>query len=105
MYRDDYKKGGFRMLSIIDSTGELTSFQMLVNASFLLMASLSPFFLKQAGSVYLFSVIGLNVLFIGTIAFFFQERSARNARKVFIGSVIYFPILWVVMVLDRLTLG
>lgn len=102
VYREDYKNGGFRMLSLEDPTGQKTSHQMVINTLFLILASVSLFFQEQTGSLYLWSALGLGVLFLGVTVIFYKQRTVANAKKVFFASIIYFPILWVVMVLDRM---
>ncbi len=102
MYREDYKNGGFQMLSLDDPTGQKTSYQMIINTVLLLFASLSLFFIQQAGWLYLLCAIGLGILFLITTIFFFRQRTIMNARRVFFASIIYFPILWAAMVLDRM---
>lgn len=102
VYREDYKNGGFRMLSLEDPTGQKTSYQMVINTLLLLLASLSLVFNEQTGNLYLLNALGLGVLFLGMTVLFFKQRTVKNAKRVFFASIIYFPILWMVMVLDRM---
>ncbi len=102
MYREDYKNGNFRMLSLIDPTGKKTSYQLLVNTFLLLVASLTLFFTNQAGLFYLVSAIGLGCLFLMITFLFFKEKSVINAKRVFLASIVYFPILWFVMILEQI---
>ncbi|MBF0279859.1 MAG: protoheme IX farnesyltransferase [SAR324 cluster bacterium] len=103
IYRDDYKNGGFQMLSRSDHTGQKTSYQMFLNSALLLLASLSLIFIQKTGLLYLICALGLGISFLAITTFFFRERTIVNARKVFFASIIYFPVLWVAMVLDRMT--
>lgn len=102
IYRDDYIRGGFHMLSRNDPHGEKTSYQMLFNAVLLFFASISLYFTQQTGPLYLVSAIVLGLSFIVIITFFFKKRSITNARRVFRASIVYFPILWMMMILDRM---
>ncbi|MBF0286221.1 MAG: protoheme IX farnesyltransferase [SAR324 cluster bacterium] len=102
MYRDDYRNGNFRMLSLDDPTGKKTSYQIFVNTLLLLIASLSVFFTNQAGIFYLVSAAGLGCLFLMTTVLFFKEKSVLNAKRVFIASIVYFPVLWFVMILEQI---
>jgi protoheme IX farnesyltransferase len=101
MYRDDYKKGGFRMLSLDDQTGRRTSVQMLYNTGFLFIASLTIYIIGQASLLYLTGAILLGLGFFAVITLFFRESSVENARKVFLASIIYLPILSTILVLER----
>lgn len=102
MYREDYKRGGFRMLSLDDPSGLKTGFQMILNTSLLLVASLSLLYISQTGILYMISAFMLGMMFLATTLRFFKQRTTVNARVVFFASIIYFPLLWLAMVLDRM---
>lgn len=102
MYREDYKNGGFRMLSLEDPSGRKTGQQMIFNTLLLFLASLSLFFTSQTGILYLLCALALGILFLATTLRFFKRRTNVNARVVFFASIIYFPVLWLAMVLDRM---
>ena len=51
MYRDEYAKAGFKMLSNVDADGKRTSEQSISNTLALLVVSLCPFIFKMAGIV------------------------------------------------------
>ncbi|MDB3917480.1 heme o synthase [bacterium] len=101
MYRDDYQKGGFRMLSLDDQTGRRTALQMLYNTGLLFIASLAIYMIGQASLLYLTGAILLGLGFFAVITLFFRESSVENARKVFLVSIIYLPVLSTIIVLER----
>ena len=101
MYRDDYKRGGFKMLSHYDSTGKKTSFQMLMNCGMLCAASLAVFVFNQSSMFYLVGASILGVVFFFVITLFHKESTSDNARKVFIASIIYLPFMVGILVLDQ----
>ena len=101
MYRDDYQKGGFRMLSMADQTGRRTSMQMLYNTGLLIMASLVIYILGQGSIIYLTGAIFLGLGFFAVITLFFRESSVKNARKVFLSSIIYLPVLSTILIFER----
>ncbi len=102
MYREDYKRGGFRMLSLDDPSGLKTGIQMILNTSLLLLASLSLLYISQTGILYMISAFVLGMMFLAITLRFFKQRTIVNARVVFFASIIYFPLLWLAMVLDRM---
>jgi protoheme IX farnesyltransferase len=102
MYREDYHRGGFRMLSLFDETGRKTGVQMLLNAAILFIASLAIYMIGQGSMFYLLSAILLGLGFLAAITLFFRESSVDNARKVFLASIIYLPVLSTVLILERL---
>ena len=101
MYRDDYQRGGFRMLSLDDQTGRRTAVQMLYNAGLLFIASLAVYMIGQGSLLYLTGAILLGLGFFAVITLFFRESSVDNARKVFLASIIYLPVLSTVLILER----
>ena len=101
MYRDDYKRGGFKMLSHYDKTGKRTAMQMLINCGMLYAASLAVFVVNEGSIFYLAGASALILVFFGVIVLFHKERSVENARKVFLASIIYLPLLIGILVLDQ----
>ena len=101
MYRDDYRLGGFKMISLDDQEGSRTALQMLINGLFLLISSLSFYFVEQGGVFFIAVAIVSGIGFLTTIIRFMKERSVERARMVFLVSIVYLPILCTVLVLDR----
>ena len=101
MYRDDYKIGGFKMLSHYDQTGKKTAVQMLINCGMLYAASLAVFYVNQGSMVYLAGASALGLVFFAVIAGFYKESTVGNARKVFLASIIYLPLLIGILVIDQ----
>ena len=101
MYRDDYKKSGFKMLSLVDQTGKRTAIQMLLNAILMIASSLAVFMIGQGGLFYLTGAILLGLGYIRVITLFFSESSIENARKVFLSSIIYLPVLITIIIMEQ----
>ena len=101
MYRDDYRRGGFKMLSLEDQTGKKTGVQMLLNGGMLFIASLAIFMIGQGSLVYLAGASLLGLGFMGVITLFCFTSNFNNARKVFLASIIYLPVLGTILILER----
>ena len=101
MYRDDYRRGGFKMLSLEDKTGKKTGVQMLLNGGMLFIASLAIFMIGQGSLVYLAGASLLGLGFIFVITLFCFTSNFNNARKVFLASIIYLPVLGTILILER----
>ena len=101
MYRDDYARGGIRMLPVIEPDGESTARRVVVCSLLLIPISLLPAVLGMTGAAYLASAIasGFGLLYFG--ARLGRERTVARARAVLLASVCYLPALLAVMVLDR----
>ena len=104
IYRDDYLRGGFRMLSAEDPDGARTARHALGFALLLLPVSFLPATLGLAGGVYLASTILLGIGYAGLSAALLARRTNRRAWRLFIASVIYLPLLLLRMVLDKTAL-
>jgi heme o synthase len=101
MYRDDYARGGIRMLPVIEPDGESTARRIVVCSLLLIPISLVPLFLGMTGVLYAAVAIaaGLGVLYFG--ARLGRTRTLARARALLLATVFYLPALLCVMVLDR----
>ena len=103
MYREDYKRAGFPLLPIVEPDGGSTGRQALIYAAALLPLSLAPTAASMSGLVYLVGAACLSLAFVGLAARFAWLRSTEAARRLFFGSIIYLPLLWLLMVFNRVT--
>lgn len=102
IYRDDYRRGGLRMLTTMDPSGIRTGRQIVFFAVLLLASSVLPSTLGLTGGLYLASAIVLGLLFLGLGIAMLLRRDDRRAMRLFLGSVAYLPLLLLLMVIDRL---
>lgn len=102
IYREDYLRGGFRMISVADETGRLTARQVAILSAILVPVSLLPVVLGMAGSRYALAALVLGVAFLGTCVWLSPSRRLSSARVSFIGSIAYLPALLIVLILDKM---
>jgi protoheme IX farnesyltransferase len=102
LYREDYGKAGFPMLPVIDPEGRRAGRQAIWYAAALLPVSLLPAFVGIAGSIYLGAAAALGVALVVLSARFAATRSEESARALFLGSIAYLPLLWIVMIANHL---
>jgi len=102
MYRDDYARGGIRMLPVIEPDGESTARRIVVCSILLIPISLIPRLLGMTGSIYAAAAVaaGMGLLYIGVRLG--RDRTCARARHVLLASVLYLPIVLAVMVIDRM---
>ena len=100
LYRKDYARAGLRMLPGEDPNGVSTGMQMLVHALTLLPLSMLPLYFRMAGMVYLSGALLLGLMFLSSTLIFAVRRNDAAARKVFLASVIYLPLLLSLMMFD-----
>ena len=103
MYREDYARAGYIMLPPKDVDGRFTGREIFVFTLALLPVSLIPVFLNQAGAIYCLgaSLVGLAFLFCG--ARLAHSRSNALARRLVLASVIYLPLLFALMMVDKIS--
>src|SRR5215831_5443912 len=101
MYREDYARGGFPMLTVTDSEGRSTGRQMVLYCAALLPVTLAAGSLSSAGRIYLAGAVVLGAAFLGCAVAFAWRRSVPAARSLFFASVLYLPLVLGLMVFDR----
>jgi len=101
MYREDYARAGFPMLPVIEPDGRSTARQAVVYAAALLPVALAPTLVGMSGPVYFAGALVLTLLFLGVSMRFAMTRAVRDARQLFFASIVYLPLLWALMIVDR----
>jgi protoheme IX farnesyltransferase len=101
IYREDYARAGFPMLPVIEPDGRSTGRQATLYCAALLPVSLAPTLIGMTGTGYFVAALILTLLFLGLTLRFARTRSMRDARRLFFGSIIYLPILWILMIAGR----
>jgi heme o synthase len=102
MCREDYSRAGFRMISTDDSTGERSASQSVFFCILLLILAGLPAFLGIANYLYLAIEVVLGGFFIGVAMRFLRLRTPSAARRLFIASIAYLPLLLAALVLTKL---
>jgi protoheme IX farnesyltransferase len=101
MYREDYARGGFRLLPVLHPDGGSTARQILAHSLVLLPVSLLPALLGITGPVYFYGALALGLGLLASTLPVARSGTARAARRVLLASVIYLPVLLGLMAFDR----
>jgi protoheme IX farnesyltransferase len=101
LYRDDYGKAGFPMLPVIDPSGRSAGRQALLYAGALLPASLVPLLTGTTGFVYFWLALPLGIVMVSLAWRFSRRHTEATARALFIFSIVYLPLIWIVMIADH----
>jgi protoheme IX farnesyltransferase len=101
MYREDYRRAGILMLPVVEPEGRVTGQQIVVYTIMLLPVSLLPAFMGISGRIYLYGAALLGVLFLYSSVRAAMSKSRQSARQLLLASVIYLPLLFILMVLNR----
>lgn len=101
MYQKDYATGGFRMLSVTDPTGEACARHILFQTMVLCLISLLPFLFGLTGTLYLLAAVVLGAGFLLYAYRLWRTREREDAVKVFFASLVYLPLLLIVLAWDK----
>ena len=101
MYREDYARAGFQMISSDDQTGERIASQSVFFCMILFVVAGLPAFIRMATIFYLLAELILGGIFIAAAMRFLKTRTASDARRLFITSIIYLPLLLGALVLSK----
>lgn len=104
-YREDYARGGFRMLSVVDPSGRASGRMSVQYTLALIGVSLTPSLCGVSGAYYLIAAPVLGLLMLLPARKFARDPQPETARRLFIASLIYLPLLFGVMLLDRSSLS
>lgn len=101
MYKDQYAKAGILMLPVVERDGRVTARQIVVFTMMLVPLSLTPFFLGLTGIIYLIGAALLGGWFLWASVSMAKAKTVEKARKLLMVSVIYLPLIFALMVLNR----
>jgi protoheme IX farnesyltransferase len=101
MYRHDYQQGGFKMLSLTDPTGEALFRHVIIETLILILVSLFPFLFGLSGTWYLICAALAGGYFLLAALTLSRRRTREAARSLFFVSLIYLPVLLLVMAWDK----
>lgn len=102
MYRDDYRRGGYRMITADDTSGYLTALHAVGYAAVLVPVSLLPFQIRMAGFVYFAAALLLSLYYLLKSIEFLRDRSDKNARRMLFASLWYLPLVYLFLILNPL---
>lgn len=100
LYRDDYGRAGFPLLAVVDPGGASTARQVIVYSAALVPVSLAPTVVGLSGAAYLAGALALGLMFVALGWIFAKRRTLVAARRLFLGSIVYLPLLFALMLVD-----
>ncbi|HQX56492.1 MAG TPA: heme o synthase [Pyrinomonadaceae bacterium] len=101
MYRVQYRRAGIKMLPAVEPDGRITFRQIVMFTVLLVPVSLAPFFLGIDGIVYLVGAVILGGWFLWASIRSALSKSNQSAKALLLVSVIYLPLLFILMVADK----
>ena len=100
MYRDDYRAAGFQMLPVVEPDGRSTFRQTILFSVLLIGVSLLPTLVGMTGWVYFIGALVMGLVLLATGCLFAVTKTFDDARRLLKASVIYLPLLLILIVAD-----
>lgn len=101
MYKEDYARAGIRMLPVVEPDCRSTARQIVLYGLALIPVSLVPSLLGMSGRIYLLGALLLGLWFLYSGVRVAVERTMVRARAVLVTSVLYLPLIYGLMLIDR----
>ena len=101
LYRDEYAQAGFFMLRRNDLAGIKTATESLVCAIALTVVTLLPAFLGMAHPIYVLVALACDGWLLACAGLFMAERSRPAAKRLFLASILYLPLVMALLVACR----
>jgi heme o synthase len=99
IYREQYAAAGMQMLTVVDTSGRRAGAQAVLGALALVPVSLLPA-LQMPSRVYVAGVVFLGIWYLAAAAMFCWRREQWTARFLLKTSLVYLPVLLVLLVLS-----
>lgn len=107
MYRLDYAKAGFKLLTTVDEKGTRVAGHVVVNSIILMLIGTSPGFVGLVNVEYVPIAFIVGAIFLYYSVSFARSmasgQSAEAARKLFFASLVYIPVVFSAMILFKIT--
>jgi len=102
MYKNDYSKAGYKMLPVLENEGKRTNRQIIWHSLLLIPVSLMPSYIGLLGTIYFYGALLLGIIYLLSGFPLIKSYSMDNARLLLKVSVIYLPVLFCLIIVDKL---
>jgi protoheme IX farnesyltransferase len=101
LFRDDYARAGIPLLPVIQPDGRTTAHQAVLYTAGLIPVSFLPAAVGLASAYYLVGAITLGAVLVVLSLEFASTRSQASAKRLFFGTILYLPLLWMTLLADH----
>lgn len=101
LFQEDFARANLPLLSLTDPSGRRTATHLLVYAALLIPVSVAPTWYGVAGTTYAAGAAAMSAGLFALGVWFARGRSTDRARLLFRATLIYLPIVWVLLLADR----
>jgi len=100
MCKEDYERAGFKMLPVIDKENHRTNRQIIWHAFLLIPVSLYFVVTGALGIFYFWGALLLGIVYLISSIPLLKESSIKNAKLLLRTSVVYLPLLLIIILID-----
>ena len=100
IYKEDYKRAGYKMISLYDETGKQAVALIVVGTLGLFPLALLPYYIHHTGMIYFVGTFVANSLFLMTAFLLIKDRK-KYMKMYFYASITWLPFVFILMMLDR----
>jgi protoheme IX farnesyltransferase len=102
LYREDYARAGFKLLPVIHPDGRSTGRQIVANCFALVAVGLLPTLVGLTGPGYFVAAFLLGLVFLGYGIHMAWQRTVEATRRLVYASLLYLPLIYLLMVIDKI---
>lgn len=102
IYREDYANAGLKLLPVIHPDGASTRHQIVINCVALFGIGLLPTLFNIAGGIYFIAALLIGGMFLASGIYLQKTHSIKAARYVLHASLLYLPLLFIMMAIDKI---
>jgi len=102
IYAKDYKKGGFKMLPSEYPNSKKTQYHVLFFSIAMIGTSIGLYVIQLLGEGYLFGISIISLFFFFVVLKFLKDSSHKNAKKLMVATIFYFPLMFILIILNVL---
>ena len=102
IYSKDYKDGGFKMLPSEYPNSNHTQYHVLFFSIAMIGTSMGLYFVSVVELGYLLGISIVSSFFFIIVMQFLKESSNKNAKKLMLATLFYFPLMFILIILDVL---
>lgn len=105
MYRNDYRSGGLKMLTVTEPTGAAAGRKAIITGVLLILVSLVPVLAMSTLQAWVFSILAvlLGLFYLKAAVAFNGSRTDPIARKLLRVSLLYLPLYMILLLVGCLT--
>jgi protoheme IX farnesyltransferase len=101
IYREDYARAGYRVLPGDGQRQQFAALQAAIPAAILIPVTIIPWIERGTWNVYLAGAVLFGFGFLGLAVRFSFKATNRTARQLLFASIVYLPITFILLLLNR----